>query len=611
MPSGAADWDYIVVGSGAGGGTLAARLAEGGLRVLLIEAGGDARTGSRMPDDYDVPAFHPFASENAAISWDYFVQHYGDSKRQARDPKAGPQGVFYPRAGTLGGCTAHNAMIFIAPHDADWNHIASSTGDASWKAAHMRRYFRRLENCRHRTIPRLLARLGLDWTGHGWKGWLPVECALPREVFVDDDLVRALLLSALAALDDSSRPVSALKRLVRGRADPNDRWMVPRGAAGLFYTPLTTSNHHRTGTRERLLAVSRAHPDRLGIELNGLVTRVLLDDRNRAVGVEMLKGEKLYRAHRLASAEEGERREVRATHGVIVAAGAFNTPQLLMLSGIGPAGALAHHGIAARVDLSGVGQNLQDRYEIGIVNRMKQPWRALAGARFEHGDPLYRAWATGSGGMYISNGAALSLVHRSNPTKKLPDLFCMALLADFAGYVPGYSRLIADRQDVLTWCILKAHTENRAGSVTLRSADPRDTPIVNFRYFDEGSDTAGEDLRDVVAGIRFVRRITQPLIDAGLIVEEEAPGARLQTDEALAEYVRDRAWGHHASCSCRIGRRDQGGVVDSEFRVHGTEGLRVVDASVFPRIPGYFIASAVYMVAEKAADVILAEARRR
>src|SRR5262249_43370636 len=115
--------------------------------------------------------------------------------------------------------------------------------------------------------------------------------------------------------------------------------------------------------------------------------------------------------------------------------------------------------------------------------------------------------------------------------------------------------------------------------------------------------------------IRFVRRLTAPLKAEGglgsgrLIAEEELPGEHIQTDEALAAFVRDNAWGHHASCSCAIGSREAGGVLDSAFRVHGVQGLRVVDASFFPRIPGFFIASAVYMIAEKAADVMLAEAK--
>jgi choline dehydrogenase-like flavoprotein len=103
--------------------------------------------------------------------------------------------------------------------------------------------------------------------------------------------------------------------------------------------------------------------------------------------------------------------------------------------------------------------------------------------------------------------------------------------------------------------------------------------------------------------------MTRPLKEQGLIEEEELPGTRLQSDEELAAYVRDNAWGHHASCSCAIGPRSAGGVLESGFTVHGTQGLRVVDASIFPRIPGFFIASAVYMIAEKAADVILAEDR--
>src|SRR4051794_31055468 len=103
------EYDYVIVGSGAGGGTLAARLAEAGMRVVILEAGGDPRVGPKLPEDYDVPAFHPLASENPAMSWDFFVRHYADEARQRRDPKLRAGGIYYPRAGALGGCTAHNA----------------------------------------------------------------------------------------------------------------------------------------------------------------------------------------------------------------------------------------------------------------------------------------------------------------------------------------------------------------------------------------------------------------------------------------------------------------------------------------------------------------------
>jgi choline dehydrogenase-like flavoprotein len=175
-------------------------------------------------------------------------------------------------------------------------------------------------------------------------------------------------------------------------------------------------------------------------------------------------------------------------------------------------------------------------------------------------------------------------------------------------YMPDRS---SAHSDYFTWAVLKAHTSNRAGTITLRSADPRDPPEVDFHYFEEGSDQAGDDLRAVVSAIRFVRTMTDELRRDGVIAAEELPGEHCRTDEELADYVRDNAWGHHASCSCPIGPRAAGGVVDSRFNVHGAANLRIVDASVFPRIPGYFIASAVYMIAEKAADVILRDDHAR
>ena len=606
------DCDYVVVGSGAGGGTVAASLAEAGMRVVLLEAGGDPRqlTEPGLPEAYEVPAFHPLASEHPAMRWDFFVRHYANEERQRHDPKCSDDGVLYPRAGALGGCTGHNAMIFVAPHDSDWDGIAVLTGDASWSSSKMRRYWQRVENCRYRPGWRLLARLGVDPTGHGWAGWLDTERALPREAVRDRELLRLVLRSARTVSISAAHPLRRLIALLCGEGDLNLRSQGRRSFEGVCFTPLSTAGHERRGARERVIEVATRHPDRLRVELHALANRVILDEQNRAIGVEYLSGAHLYRADPAAGAVPGEPRRIQARREVILAGGAFNSPQLLMLSGVGPAEELRRHGIPVRVDLPGVGRNLQDRYEVGVVNRLAEPWPFLEGARFEIGDPLYQEWRDRRNGMYTSNGAAVSVARRSRRAQAEPDLFLMALLAKFRGYYPGYSRDIVEHHDYLTWSVLKAHTVNRAGTVTLRSADPRDTPEIDFHYFDEGDDGAGDDLEAVIEGIRFARRLTDAFNRRNPIATEELPGRDVESDAALADYVRDNAWGHHASCTCAIGPRERGGVLQSDFVVHGTRGLRVVDASVFPRIPGFFIASAVYMVGEKAADAILADAAR-
>lgn len=625
-----AEYEYVVVGSGAGGGTVAARLAEQGHTVLLLEAGGDPLQlegadpvtpyENRLPDDYRVPVFHAFASENDAMKWDFFVRHFGSDELQKKDPKYREtwddkrvDGVLYPRAGTLGGCTSHNAQIMVYPHNEDWDFVAQLTGDSSWSAGNMRKYFQRLENCHHRPFHRFLSKLGINPTKHGFKGWLQTEKAIPLEAVAGDKgLAETIAESVEESVEHSGGSLkSRVKWQLLGKLDPNDWRLVEDNATGLRYPPLTTKNHERVGSRERVLDVARRFPDRLTIELDALATKVLFEgDDNRAVGVEYQKGKRLYRAHKDPNRSPGDTREVRVSREVILAGGAYNTPQLLMLSGVGPRAELDKHGIPVRVELDGVGTNLQDRYEVGVVNRMNFPhWGVLEGAKFAAGDPQYQQWAKERKGVYTTNGAVLAVIKRSLQERPLPDLFVFALLGLFRGYFPTYSALFAENLNYLTWAVLKAHTNNSAGTVRLRSTDPRDTPEINFRYFQEGNDPKGEDLQSVVEGIKFVRQLTKPLRDEGLIAEEELPGDGVKTDDELADFVRYHAWGHHASCSCPIGDRTKGGVVDGDFRVHGTKGLRIVDASVFPKIPGFFIVSSVYTIGEKAADVISASAR--
>lgn len=621
-------FDYIVVGSGAGGGPLAANLARGGYRVLLLEAGGEHEN-----DHYRVPAFHGLATEDPDLRWDYFVKHYEDPERRRRDSKYTPErdGVLYPRAGTLGGCTAHNAMITIVPHAGDWDRIAAATGDDSWRSDRMHRYFQRLERCRYERRPRT----GLAWrlmrwlarlvgragprenpSGHGFDGWLTTNMADPKLALPDEELLGVLAAGVKTAVREGLEP-SVLELLdLDDHYDPNDLRVQAHSPEGICFTPLATDGGRRAGTREYIRAVQLEHPDRLEVWTRCLATRILLDDANAAIGVEYMEGRHLYRADPRADAAGAEPPPTRAVYAdreVILAAGAYNSPQLLMLSGIGPADELARHGIPVRVELPGVGRNLQDRYEVCVVSEMKRDFELLRDCTFEppgpgeEPDPGYREWQRGRG-VYTTNGAVLGIVRRSPVARTDPDLFIFGLPGFFRGYYPGYSKQLLRKRNFFSWAVLKAHTNNTAGRVLLRSADPRDVPEILFHYFEEGNDASGDDLEAVVDGVLFARRIMRAAGDG--VARELVPGPEVATREQIRQFVRDEAWGHHASCTNKMGPPDDPmAVVDSRFRVYGTRNLRVVDASVFPRIPGFFIVSAVYMISEKASDVIVEDAR--
>lgn len=619
-------YDYVVVGSGAGGGPLAANLARAGKRVCLLEAGGDAE-----PYTYQVPSFHAEATEDARLRWDYFVRHYENDARQRLDDKfvSARDGVLYPRAGTLGGCSAHNAMITVYPHNHDWDRIADLTGDSSWRSGPMRAYFERLERCQYAEWPRpypaipwlaavirrlpFVSRLFINAGRHGFDGWLPTNVANPTLLFKDSELLKLVLSAAEEALvENLGRPLTALERL-ETYFDPND-WRVQLSSPeGLWLAPMATLGGRRAGTREDIRNAQAAFPDRLVVQTNALASRVLFEDGNRAVGVEYLAGAHLYRADpgAAASTHEGVR-QVRVRGEVVLSAGAFNTPQLLKLSGIGPVEELQRHGIPVRVDLPGVGENLQDRYEVGVVSEMRADFALLRDCSFvapaagQPPDPCFRDWESGRG-VYSTNGVVLGITKKAAADRPDPDLFIFGLPAFFRGYYPGYSTNLERTRKYFTWAILKAHTRNTAGNVSLRSPDPRDVPLVNFRYFEEGNDATGEDLDSLVTAIQFVRRILSHAGDA--VVREVLPGPNVQGRDQIKDFVRNQAWGHHASCTCKMGSsQDRMAVVDSRFRVYGTRNLRVVDASVFPNIPGFFIVTAVYMVSEKASDAILADA---
>ena len=584
-------------------------------------------------------------AEDPTMSWEFFVEHYEDTEQAYRDSKytwrtidneyyvgtnppegAEPLGILYPRAGTLGGCGNHNALNLALPPDENWDHIANLTGDASWSAETMRDYFQQIENNQY------IKSNGTEMEGHGFDGWLRVRCSQDGSNCAVEvvNTIKANVnqidlfdrqpgfieylqkLSCAVGVDCPTTREATYKLLQR---DLNTVRRNRYEQAAIYQLPLHYDGMRRRSSSQTYLrdTVNELNHDGtprfpLTISTNSLATRVLFDtlgETPRATGVAYLQGQALYKAdQRNNGLQVGQPHNVTATREVIVSGGAFNTPQILKLSGIGPREELESFNITIVKELPAVGENLKDNYEAGIhVEAATDHGNLFEGCtRLAPGDPCFSSWVQNGTGPYGLGAAPAAFLFRSSVSENNDtDVFLFGGAGVvFDGFYPGYS---TPRRPLNSsfWSLVKMQYQNTAGTVRLRSADPQDMPLINFRYFAEGRKHDLQALREAMEFMLARYDETAPPYGPYTVIN---PDPSIDINQAIM----DQTFSHHAQSSCAIGMNDTDSCVDSRFRVHGVDALRIVDASVFPRPMGGFPVLPTFLIGTKASHVILEDA---